>query len=108
MVRVAPLQRACADRCASATPRSARHPRVLRRIGAQLQKRLQNGHFLYARKELCGRLAKALTTFRAAPLWPGIVAPDADSRHEKKFAQISLRGLLSLLTRVRIARIGTD
>jgi hypothetical protein len=88
MVRSAQSQAACIDLRASSAARSTRPTRLSRRIGTQLQKRLQNGHFLHVRKELCGHAMRSLTTLSAPPRRRGIAAPDADSRHEKKFAQI--------------------
>jgi hypothetical protein len=58
--------------------------RLTRPISTQLQKRLRNGHFLHARKELCGRFTRPLTALRAPLRRRGIALPDADSRHEKK------------------------
>jgi hypothetical protein len=75
---------ACADHCVSSVRRLVRHLRLTRPISTQLQKRLRNGHFLHARKELCGRFTRPLTALRAPLRRRGIALPDADSHHEKK------------------------
>jgi hypothetical protein len=108
MVRSAQSKAVCAVHHAISVARSMRHLQLAWPIDAQLQKRLRNGHFLQVVKELCGPFRRSLTTLRAPPQRLGIAPPDADSRHEKKFAQISLGRVLSMPTGVRIARIGTN
>jgi hypothetical protein len=48
MVQSAQSKAACADHRAISVGRSVKRLPITRPIGAQLQKRLQNGHFLHA------------------------------------------------------------